>query len=161
MISSQNVRDPIIMRKRLAVIKILDCLPAEYIIFVLNDLGLCSSAYDLDHYYIDINYIYKSKNAFKNYTKCIDIDDPLSYIWFRVIVQAMIDAQSGRPCDLNLWFNDMPPGRHKCTEIAHICSADAKSFLKNIDSKSETVVGLRVGTIERYVDKIEKSQLSI
>ena len=157
--TSLNIfKDAAIMSKRLQTIKSLKYLSSDFALLILRDLNLCSGHYDKKHLAVDLAHLYGIKRIHKTYTRRDLIEDPLTYIWLRVIIQAIIDAKINRPCDIDLWYYDLPPGKQKCTNICHICSENAKTFLKNIDSKCETAVGLEAGTIEKYMFKIEKSQ---
>lgn len=73
-----------------------------------------------------------------------------------VVIQALLDAQIKRPCDVNIWLVDLPPDNTRCTHAVHICSDYAEKYLLSLDTEVENFIGLSHGCIHSILCGIKK-----
>lgn len=83
-----------------------------------------------------------------------------SGLWFHVIKEALMDYESGRPCDLKAWYGDLPPvNKQNCQADHHICAPAAKDFLVQIaNTDYEIFAGLGPGTITEIMAWIDEKK---
>lgn len=73
-----------------------------------------------------------------------------------VVIQALLDVYSNRPCDLAIWGKDLSPDSMYCTTTTHICSDHAEKFLRNLHPEFESFIGVSVGCIYELLFQIKK-----
>jgi len=119
---------------------------------------LISKKYCKRNLLVDIWYIENGGNrSFRNVGLNETCGDFIQHIWLKIIIQALIDYASGRPCDSGIWTTDAPPmGKLKCSKVEHFCMDDAEDFLLHEAIRFEGVCGLSHGTIEELMEKIKK-----
>jgi len=125
---------------------------------ILKVERLIGKKYSLKNLLVDIWFINNGgRKVVKNIFQEECHDNFHNYIWIRVIIQALQDYASGRPCDLGIWGSDAPPyGKLKCSSTEHICSKNAEEFLLKQAVKYEGVCGLPHGTIKRLMSKLKE-----
>lgn len=80
---------------------------------------------------------------------------------FQVVVQALIDLQNGRPCDLGLWRRDVSPDFRECRKKEHICQTEAEMYLQSLTDEEERLIGVSFGYINDLVRQIKKRKPSL
>lgn len=135
--------------------------PIEEIVVELQREGLCSCSYSLKCLYMDIWYIVERPRIPRNVTvkQNENFVDGFIHIYLEVIIQALQDIATGRPCDVDLWSDDDPPGAAKesvCTPYLHICADHAEIWLGGISGLEEEAMGLESGTISFLIDNVKE-----
>jgi hypothetical protein len=157
---SMNYRDRMIYR-----LKAIELAPKvfsdEAIIQRLQDKLFVSVNYSFRNLAVDRWYLSsRVQRLGYDIAECHDCNNPIKSVWFRVIVMALADVRSERPCDLNAWDKDLPPmGIEKCTEDCHICSPAARGWLLNLDDVAEEFAGLSHGTIISILKSKRKNRI--
>ena len=151
-----NLRDTRLLYIESVVLKEL---PDKKIIEVLRSKSLVSRFYSEKCLAIDYWFVRKDDlPCYRNsrYTLTEDQKDPYSRIYFELIVQALLDFSSRRPCDINVWRVDIPPDNKRCQKSEHICSENAIYYLTSIDNNLEIFAGLSPGTIMNICSGLAK-----
>ena len=73
-----------------------------------------------------------------------------------MVIQALLDVHSKRPCDVAIWGTDLSPDSVYCTPTAHVCSQNAERFLKSLDANFEEFIGVSRGCIYDILHRIKK-----
>jgi hypothetical protein len=147
------------MRKRLEFLQMLAYLSEPFSVVVLKTCKLASEDYGEVCLQVDKWYFSHKRNQYDRSKVRVYDGDPYVHLCLNIIIQAIADAMSGRPCDMGKWINDLAPkGKRGCIPTAHVCAQDAISYLQNCASNWETCVGLKDGTLEGYIEQIKKDR---
>jgi len=134
---------------------------SDTIIRILRAQNLVSEFYDLDCLAVDIWYALDRKPLYnhRRFDSSLGSTDPVIRMAYGIVVQALCDTLSHRPCDVNSWRVDHPPGDgDRCSPTTHICEVNAREFLYDICSTWEPILNLSDGTL---VDIISKENGSV
>jgi hypothetical protein len=103
---------------------------------------LVSRHYTTRNLAVDVWFVSRREEGVKR--PCHVMSDPIRTLWFHIVLMALVDASTARPCDVQAWKGDYPPGgeREKCTEGNHVCSEDAISFLRALSDVEWELAGL-------------------
>ena len=153
--STINKNYSALVAERLERILVIRELSTADIVSTLLDENLASCFYDEKCFAVDRWFLFdRRKNFYKGYASCIEVVDPISHIWFRVVLQALVDYGAGRPCDCHVWVRDVPPDRMRCSPTVHICKNVAKKFLLSLTSPDLEFAGLSESTLQHYMSKL-------
>jgi len=122
----------------------------------LQHSGLVTVNYSLRCAETDIWFIQKERSINTSVLSRDNFDgaseeDPYRLIWFRVILLAMLDVRGGRPCDLDCWKGDRPPGGQYCEIGAHICRPAAMEFLSFMPESISSFAGVDKSYITAFL----------
>lgn len=122
------------------------------------DRGMVSKYYSVRCLKMDVWYIRRSyrSNCVRSFDGYTGIANSL---YFHVILQSLIDLQTGRPCDLGAWKIDQPSDHKYCTMSEHLCYADAEEFLKKVDNEEEKFAGVSPGCVDHLVRTIKRDPI--
>lgn len=157
-VKSQDKRFVHIKRERLTVVRSnLGVAPYD-LIRLLVDNDLVSDYYAEEHLAVDIWYVNRSNSRVgsKIYSYGKVIGDPIANLLLYIVVQALLDVDKGRPCDVGLWHCDLSPDSNSCTPTDHICRLHALEYLHNLPPSAEKYIGLSSGTLETYIKNLCK-----
>jgi len=130
------------------------------IIHDLIRIEVASRLYDERCVRMDIWYLRKTQSSSTGIERTsVGGLDPECKVMFQTILQALLDVESGRPCDLGAWTRDVSPDFSTCTRGHHICAEQAEDYLMNVDDVAEEFSGLPCGTIEELVGKIKRAPI--
>jgi hypothetical protein len=116
--------------------------PPLEVIHDLYDLDLISEHYDLRCLAVDVWYLFDRRRIHAN-KQFAAFEDASLRIMFGVVVQAVADARSCRPCDSYSWVLDRPPGDgERCSPTIHVCAPDAIRYLQEVASICEATMGI-------------------
>lgn len=129
----------------------------EDVVSGLHSVGVVSDIYDERHLEIDLWHLNKRVlDPLPEFRS--GCSDPASMLMFRIIVQALRDLQSGRPCDLGLWIADEPPDRKKCFPWEHCCYVHAEDYLRSLHD-IECMVNLSDEFLSNLLRKIKRDPI--
>ena len=131
-------------------------ITSDSLIIALYSSDLISDYYDSICLSIDLWYIFGKRSVYaqRRFASLRVIRDPVIRVAFGIVVQALCDAQSGRPCDAHSWRLDRPPGDGaRCTPTVHICVDDAVGFVHEIAATWEPFLSLRDKTLVGLLPK--------
>lgn len=125
----------------------------EVILEDLSSFELTSEFYDGNCLTVDVWYLFDRRAVFvhRRFTKIAVIQDPVIRVFFAVVVQALVDVKSRRPCDAYLWRLDHPPDQRQCSPTTHICEKKAVEFIKETSVMWEHVLNLSYGMLAKMV----------
>lgn len=144
-----------IMYERLEAIRAERITDANDVLVYLRSMGLVSKNYNLRCASVDLWYLNdrERKNFARMESICEVMRDPHSTLMMCIIISALNDALAERPCDLNKWRVDYPPGAGEhCMASGHICSEHAKQYLLKLDPRIEAGLNLSPGFIRRLLN---------
>jgi len=119
---------------------------------ILNELrseGLVSEYYDVTCLTVDVWFLFDKRPVYthRKIARIGTIKDPVIRLFLGVLVRAIQDARSRRPCDVNSWAKDCPPDRAICLPSEHICEDHATEFLDDSSIFWEDILNLPYGTL--------------
>ena len=157
-VKSQDKRFVHIKRERLKVVHVNICLSPYDLIRLLVERDLISDYYAEEHLAVDIWYVNRldCRVGREMYTVGKRIEDPIAYLLLYIIIQALLDVEKGRPCDVGLWHCDLSPDSNSCTPKDHICRCNALEYLTTLPPELEKYIGLSSGTVETYIKNLCK-----
>lgn len=116
---------------------------------------IVSSLYSSRHIYVDLWHIRKESNTSK--TKNLEISGiGAEKLMLHVVIQALKDVESKRPCDLYLWDYDISPDSLQCSSKVHICAYHAEKFLRSLDPEIEQFLFVSDGCILDILENLKK-----
>jgi len=128
--------------------------PEEEIIKFLYENNIVSNSYTTICLRADQWYLNKVISPYKKSKLLSEASiDSAGTILLHVIVSALTDFRSGKPCDNTCWSNDIsayPP----CTCEVHNCAPIALQFLQGLGDIDETL-NLSPRTISLYIQKLK------
>ena len=133
------------------------------IIHDLRSFSLVSEYYDRICLAVDVWHLFDKRPVplQKQFPTPDIITDPFVRIFFCVVVQAIRDIRSGRPCDSHSWRVDIPPGNgQRCTPSEHFCKNNANVFICETATLWESVLNLGYGTLMEMITKENGSSQS-
>jgi len=126
---------------------------------IIRDLcssSLASQYYDRICLAIDVWYLFDRRSSYAN-RRFMTLDvtqDPIIQIMFGIIIQAISDSRSNRPCDSRSWRLDHSPGDGEhCTPTVHICATEAVAYVRDIAVMWEPALNLSAGTLVSLLTK--------
>lgn len=124
----------------------------------MQDSCLVSKYYSYRCLYSDLWYI--KRESIGNGAKIIEgCNGSGNMLYFQVILRALIDLKSGRPCDLGIWKDDRSPDYKSCEKTEHICFVDAENFLITLGEVEEVFAGLKPGCVADLTKRIKKDPI--
>ena len=119
---------------------------------------IVSTEYTYKHFQVDLWYITKEYSP-KYGKKSIETGGVgTEKLMLHIVIQALLDVYSKRPCDKSLWISDLSPDALSCTSNAHICAEHAEKFLAGLDPVFESFIGVSNGCVYELLFQIKKSQ---
>lgn len=125
---------------------------------VLQEHNIVSENYTMKNLHVDLWYLkreYVKSYANFEFTNSYESSKPL----FNIILRALLDLSTGRPCDLGIWKKDLSPDFSCCSEEAHLCHEDAERFLISLSSASENLCGISSGKLRDLAKRIKKDPI--
>lgn len=123
----------------------------------LKELGFVSELYSLRNLRIDWWYLRKRcEDPPLDFNLTLTTSE--SILLFRIVLQALKDLQSGRPCDQGIWINDESPDMRKCFAGDHICYQHAEWYLAGIEEYEE-FIHISPFFLETLVRKIKRDPI--
>ncbi len=133
---------------------------ADDVIKGLRSLDVVTRFYSKDCLFMDLWFLLKT------YIKGLEMPefstltvDPEAKALLLITVRALIDLQTARPCDVDIWRIDKSSDCEKCSHQSHICWRNAEEYLLDIDPEKESFMGLTPGTIQGLVTRIKSDKL--
>jgi hypothetical protein len=128
----------------------------------LRSSELISKNYDITCLAVDVWCLFdrKPSDSKRKSSEFTTIKDPLIRVFFGIVVQAIYDVSSGRPCDVNSWIVDIPPmgSDLRCSPSVHVCHESAAEFMEETGALWEAVLNLPAGMLAELSAKENGSE---
>ena len=122
----------------------------------LRSLLLISEYYDSPCFAVDVWWLFDRQPVYahRRFGETFVIKDPIIRVAFGIVIQAICDVWSHRPCDAHSWRLDHPPGDGICcSPTTHICEKNARDFIVNVSTVWEPFLNIREGILMDLVKK--------
>ena len=156
-----NYKTALFKNSRLDILKDNSKAAPITLLDIITSSGMTSPVYGFQNMRLDLWYLYRPRYKSKTQKLAGICSSSERIVLLQIIIQALKDFATARPCDHSIWTHDMSPVRSRCNNIAHICSEEAELFLVNITKMQEDYAGLSSGTVKEYMRRIKKDRSSI
>lgn len=126
---------------------------------VIRDLRafeMISEYYDEHCLAVDVWYLFDRRQIYthRRFAEICVIREPAIRVLFGIVVQALCDVKTGRPCDVRSWRLDHPPGGGlRCSPTTHLCKRNAAEFISEMSEAWEPILNLSDGTLMHLAAK--------